>query len=176
MEPMTAFLFSMQAAGVVSSIYGARSQQKFIRLGRQLQDEQFKTNLEALRLQTAEESLAEMKVLRKNIGTQIAVQAARGNRGPSSVAGINESSANFNADERTRRINLLTKESELRANNVLSGLHTLQSETRLGQNLTASILNTISTSSLLKPERSKTKTKAKGEKKWINESMFSWGT
>jgi len=39
MDPMTAFLLSMQAAGLVSSLFGAHSQDKYIQLGRKLEQE-----------------------------------------------------------------------------------------------------------------------------------------
>ena len=45
-------------------------------------------------------------------------------------------------------MNLLTKENQLRAGNVLSGLHTLQSETKLGQSLTNQLFNTLPISGL----------------------------
>lgn len=175
MDPMSAFLLSMQAAGLVSSVFGARSQDKFIKLGRKLEQEQYSTNLESIRLQSAESSLDEMKQLRQNIGTQIATQAARGNRGGVSYSGINKSSENFNSDERSRRMNLLAKESELRANHVLSGLHSLQSETQLGQSLTSSFLNTLQTTSLLKPEWTQKNKSSDKESKWVKPENFSWG-
>lgn len=174
MDPTTAFLLSMQAAGLVSSIFGAKSQQKFIRQGRQLEQGQYETNLAAIKLQSAEASLDEMKQLRQNIGTQIAVQAAKGNRGGSSYAGIRQSVGNFDSDERTRRMNLLAKESELRANHVLSGLHSLQAETELGQSLTKTFLNTVQTSTLLGQYGTKTNP-ASATNKWVNPENFSWG-
>lgn len=175
MEPMTAFLLSMQAAGLVSSLFGASSQQKYIQLGRKLEQEQYAANLKALQLQSAEDSLSSMKQLRQNIGTQIAVQAARGNRGGSSYSGISRSSANFNSDERARRMNLLAKESELRANHVLSGLHSLESETQLGQSLTSTFLNSAQTTSLMKPEWFQSKTSGAQQNRWVNPDNFSWG-
>lgn len=172
MEPMSAFLLSMQAAGLVSSLYGAYSQDKYIKIGRKLEQEQYTANLSAIRLQSAESSLDEMKQLRQNIGTQIATQAARGNRGGVSYAGINQSSKNFDSDERTRRMNLLAKESELRANHVLSGLHTLQSESQLGQSLTNTFLNSLQTTSLIGPTGNKG---VSSTNKWVNPDNFSWG-
>lgn len=174
MDPMTAFLLAMQAGGLVTSIYGAKSQEQYIKLGRKLEQEQYSTNLEAIRLQSSKSSLDEMKELRQNIGSQIAIQAARGNRGGSSYAGINKAASNFNNDERTRRMNLLARESELRANHVLSGLHSLQSETQLGQSITSSVLNTIPTTSLLRPETINKKPK-KNSDTWVNPDQFSWG-
>jgi len=143
MEPMTAFLLSMQAAGLVTSVFGYKSQKDTIDLGRKLEQEQFKTNLEAIRLESTQASVAELKQVRQNIGAQIVVNAARGNRGGSSYLGIEQTKSAYNNDERVRRMNLLAKESSLRAANVLSGLHTLQSETQLGQNLMKDIFNTI---------------------------------
>lgn len=168
MDPMTAFLMSMQAAGLVTSIFGAHSQQKYIEMGRQLENQQFQNNLQAIKLQSAEGSLSEMKQLRSNIGSQIANQAALGNRGGSSYSGINKSVNAFNNDERTRRMNLLAQESELRANNVLSGLHTSQSESQLGQQLTKSIFDTLPISSIF--NRNKKKSPNTG-----NSETFSWG-
>ena len=149
MEPMSAFLLSMQAAGLVTSFFGAKSQNEIIQLGKKLQNAQFETNMAAIKLQSVDASLAEIKQVRQNIGSQIAVNAARGNRGGSSVAGITKTNQAFAQDERTRRMNLLAKESELRAGNIISGLQTAQSETQLGQNLTKEIFNTIPVSSLL---------------------------
>lgn len=151
MDPatMTAFLLAMQAAGHVTSLFASNSQDKFIKLGRQLEQGQFSTNLEALRLQSSESSLDEMKQLRQNISSQIVVNAAKGNRGGSSYSGISKASNTFESDERSRRLNLLAKESELRANHVLSGLHSLESESQLGQSLTKDLFNTLPISSLL---------------------------
>lgn len=120
-----------------------------IQQGRQLEQAAIETNLEAIRLESGQASLDEMKQLRQNLGTQIAQQAARGNAPGMGTALTlqQESIGTFNADERTRRMNLLAKESQLRASNILSGLHTLQSETQLGQAFTSRLLNQIPLSS-----------------------------
>jgi len=174
MDPMTAFLLAMKAAGLVTSFFDTQSKENTIRMGRQLEQEQFTTNLQAIRLQSAENSLDEMKQLRQTIGSQITINAARGNRGGSSYAPISEASNNFNQDERTRRMNLLAKESELRANHLLSGFHSLESETQLGQSLTKQTLDTFQTTSLLNPEWFKTK-KAADTNKWINPDLATIG-
>lgn len=177
MEPMTAFLLSMQAAGLVTSFFGKRSQYKTIELGRKLENEQFKTNMEAIKLQSAEASLDEMKQVRQNVGSQIVANAARGNRGGSSYLGINESVNNLNNDERKRRMNLLAKESELRANHILSGLHTNDSETQLGQSLMKDLLNTLPISSGLDSlfNTSGKKGKASNSSSANTGGSFSWG-
>lgn len=177
MDPMTAFLLAMQAAGMVTSIMNAHSKDKFIKLGRKLEQEQYTTNLASIKLQSSEASLDEMIELRQNIGSQIAIQTARGNRGGSVFsAGTAKSESAFNNDERTRRMNLLAKESELRANHVLSGLHSLQSESQLGQSLTKDLFNTLQTTSLLKPDMFQSKgSSAPKAKQWVNSDNFSWG-
>ena len=135
MEPMTAFLLSMQAAGMIFQFGEQKSKQRMIQQGRQLEKAAIDSNLEALNYEYQESSLEAMKRLRQNLGTQAAVQAARGNRsGTETTTGeVQKSIHASNSDEQSRRMNLLAKEANLRASNVLSGLHTLQSETQLGR-------------------------------------------
>ena len=155
-----AFLLSMSAAGAIVSITQANSNQKLIKMGRQLEQSAIDTNLEALRTQTSESSLEALQALRENVSNQISLNAARGvsSGGGSASAAISASEAAFGQDEKTRRLNLLVKENELRAAGVLSGLHTLTSETKVGQSLTNQIFNNLPISSLVD------KFKTKGEK------------
>jgi hypothetical protein len=149
------FLLGMQAAGLITSVVASRNSSKLIQMGRQLEYEQFKTNLEAVRLQTAQDSLVAMKDLRKNIGSQIAANAAMGRRG-SSYFGIQESASNFEADERTRRLNMLAKEAQLRSGDVTSQFNSLTSQGKLGLQLFDQISKTVPGSSL--------------------DDIFNWGT
>lgn len=146
------FLLAMQAAGTVIDWQQTKSKQKLINMGRQLENASFESNLEALKLESSQASLNEMKDLRQNLGSQIAMQAARGTAtGVGSSMSLQQKSFNtFNQDERTRRLNLLSQEANLRANNVLSGLHTLQSETQLGQQLTKRVVNNLPISTAYK--------------------------
>ena len=146
---LAGFLLAFQAAGLVIDYRNTRNNQKLIQTGRQLDQASFEANLEAARLESSQASLNEMKELRQNLGTQLAMNAARGTNSGQGSAFINfqESISTANADERTRRMNLLSKESALRANNVLSGLHSLQSETQLGQAMTSRFINAVGTTS-----------------------------
>lgn len=148
MEPITAFLLSMQAAGMVTSLWENNQKMKQIRQGRELEKAAIDANLEALNYEYQEQSLDSMEQLRRNVATQAATQAARGNAaGTETSVVLNQHSVNaYNADEQARRMNLLAKESNLRAQNVLSGLHTLQSETQLGRS-TLDIFKTLPASS-----------------------------
>lgn len=169
MEPITAFLYSMQAAGLVVSAYNANNQQKIIKMGRELEQNQFETNLEAIRLEAADQSRNELNALRKNVSSQIVMDAARGNRAGPSAWGATEARSSFENDERKRRLNLLAKESQLRAGNVMAGFDLLRSETQLGQSLTKDIMNTIPTTSLLNDfSKKKPATKTDSE-------TFNWG-
>ena len=150
MLPLTGILLGMQAAGMIVDYTQTRRQQGLIRAGRELEQAQYEANLESLRAQTEQESLSAMRQLRANISTQIAVQAARGT---STAAGTavtlrTASQQAFAEDERVRRMNQLAKEADLRAGNVLSGLHALSSETQLGQAMQQRWLNMIPLSSL----------------------------
>lgn len=145
------FLVSMMAAGAVTSLQQNKQQMKLIKTGRNLENAAFETNMAALQAETAQSSLESIQALRQNVAAQIVMNAARGNAsgGGSGASAINASNASFTADEKTRRLNLLSKEANLRANNVLSGLHTLQSETQLGQSLSNSIFNNAPATSLI---------------------------
>lgn len=175
MDPMTAFLLSMEAAGLVTSLFGAHSQQKTIAIGRKLEKEQYTTNLQALRLESTQSSLDELKLVRQNVGAQIAANAARGNRGGSSYLGIQESVSNYENDERRRRLNLLAKESQLRAGHILTGLHTLQSETQLGQSLLKDFFNAVPVSAGLDKLFNGSKKKASNNANGNAGNDFNWG-
>lgn len=143
------FMLSMQAAGMVMDFQNTKNNMKLVTMGRQLEKAAIDSNLEAIRVESNQASLDEMVQLRQNLGSQIVNQAARGTQtGVGTAQTLSQSSVNnFNADEKTRRMNLLVKEANLRASDVLSGLHTLQSETQLGQAQTSRLFNTLPISS-----------------------------
>jgi len=144
-----AFLIAMRAAGAIYSIKQAKQQKKMIQMGRDLEQASFEQNMAAVRAQYSQASLDEMRALRENVSQQIVMNAAKGvaSGAGSAATNIQKSESIAAQDEKTRRLNLLIKENELRAANVLSGLHTLQSETKLGQSLTNQIFNNLPISS-----------------------------
>jgi hypothetical protein len=145
MEPGTMFLLAMQAAGSIMQIVSYKDQRKLTELGRELEHEGIEANIELARASASEDSLEGMKALRQNLGTQMAVQAARGtatNVG-SALFLSQKSIGQFNQDEKVRRLNLLSREASLRASDVLSGLHTLQSETQMGQAVTQKLFESL---------------------------------
>ena len=147
-----AFLLSMTAAGALGQVYDAGKKKDLIKQGRQLEQAALETNLEALRAQSSQSSLEAIQSLRENVSNQIVMNAARGvASGAGSAQGaLQKAESNFGKDEKTRRLNLLMKENELRSADVISGLHTLTSETQLGQSLTNQIFNNLPISALSK--------------------------
>lgn len=140
-------LLAAQAAGMIIDYQSTQNQIAMGRIGTQLEKAAIGANLQATRLQAADQSLQAMMNLRQTLGSQAAVLAARGTRGNAGSALMigQESVSRYNADERARRMNLLAREAELRASNVLSGMHQLTSETQLGQALTKRFINMIPT-------------------------------
>lgn len=140
---MQLFLLGMQAVGAISDAAGTRSQIKLGRAGTELELAQIEVRLEQERNASAEGSLNAMQALRQNLATQQAIFAARGTSGKAgSAASIaTKSVQNFSADERTRRMNLLSREAGLRATKTLTGFHQLTSETQLGQALTKRLVD-----------------------------------
>lgn len=120
-----AFLLALQASGMVVDWLGKNEQVRLGKLGAEVEKAGIESNIQMSRLEAEEASLQSMKQLRQNLGTQMAVLAARGTRGDSSSAvfGTAESVGNFNADERIRKINQLGREASLRAGKTLSDLH-----------------------------------------------------
>lgn len=138
-----AFLLAMQASGMIIDFFGNQNQADMMKMGMKLQDSEFETNLQQLRLETENDSLNSMKQLRQTLGSQIATMAARGTAtGAGSAASIlNESQANFNSDEKIRRLNALGKENQLRANKAMSRLQNNSDISKLWQGFASRTLN-----------------------------------
>lgn len=141
-------LLAMQAAGMVVDYFGTRQQDQLMKQGMKIQQAGFETDLAQTRLASQNDSLAAMKQLRQNLGSQIAVMAARGtNPGAGSAFSIlNESQGNFNADETIRKMNLLGKENQLRGQSALSKLQYSGDSSKLWQGFASRTFNKFSSS------------------------------
>lgn len=140
-------LLAMQAAGMVTDYYAMQQEKAMGRMGEALTNAAINSNIAMLRAQAEDESAMSMQNLRQTVGSQIALQASRGaaSGAGSSLTAMKESEGKFGQDEKSRRMNLLQSENELRAKGVLSGLHQLKSETQLGRKLSSDILNKFPT-------------------------------
>ena len=147
MDPFTMFLVSMQAAGVVTSVWEGKSASRQIQQGRALEKAGIEMNMAANNYEFQESSLASMKQLRANLGTQAVMNAARGNAAGTEGTAVQtqKSISSAQGDIEAKRMRMLAREAELRASNVLSGLHTLKSETELGRKLASPLLEMAST-------------------------------
>lgn len=143
-----AILLAMQAAGMVVDYMGIRNQQMFMKMGTDLQTAGIESNIALTRLQTEDESLQAMKHLRQSLGTQIAVQAARGTKtgAGSALSFMTESLNNFNADESMRRLNAMGKENQLRGGAALTRLQYMSDTSKLWQGFAQRTLNRFPTS------------------------------
>ena len=143
-------LLSMQASGMIVDFFGALSQQSKMDMGMKVQQAGIEAEIENNKLETANESLASMKQLRQNLGSQIAVNAARGTQSGAGTAflGMNESVGAFNADEKVRQLNSLSKENQLRAGGLTSMLQNSTASSQLWQGFANRTFNKLSTSGL----------------------------
>lgn len=144
------FLLSMQAAGVIGDMIGTKSQIDVGRRARDIEQSQIETRLAEERLAASMSAVDAMKSLRMTLASQRAQAAARGadiGAGSAFTMGA-VSRVDHAADERVRRMNLLSREATLRSGGNLAALHTLTSETKLGQALTNRLFNQIPFSEL----------------------------
>ncbi len=144
-----AFLLAMQASGMVVDWLGKNEQVRLGKLGNQVEQAGIASNIQMSRLETEEASLASMKQLRMNLGTQAAVMASRGISGASgaNIFGTAESVGNYNADQRIRKINQISNETNMKANGILSNLHQKTFENKTWNEFRTNTINKIPTSS-----------------------------
>lgn len=140
-------LIGMQAAGMVIDYLGKDDQIEMAKRGEQLEQERIQRDIQTTRLEAEDASLQAMKNLRRNLGTQAVMLAARGTRGSagSALTFSQESISNAKSDERTRRINQLGREASLRAGSKLAELHQKAFEQKTWGDFTTSIVNKIPT-------------------------------
>lgn len=136
-----AFLLAAQAAQMI----GTRAATKLSRKAAELEKREIEKQIQYTRLATADESLNAMVALRKNLGTQAAMFAARGISGPSTALFASESLGNFNADERMRKINQLMTESQLRSHQQISKINQRATDRAAWNTFYKNTANNIST-------------------------------
>jgi hypothetical protein len=141
-----AFILAMQASGMIIDYMGKSNQIAMAKQGNDLEQAGINANIQNARLASEDESLQAMKQLRMNLGTQAAMYAARGIRGPATALSSNASIGNFNADERMRKINQITNETALRANGLISNLHQKSFEAKTMGEFRKSVADKIPTS------------------------------
>jgi hypothetical protein len=143
-----AFLLSLQSAGMVFDWLGRRNQVEIGRMGERITQAGIESNIQMTRLESEDASLQAMKQLRMNLGSQAAIMAARGTRSGAgtALALSNQSVGNFNADERTRKVNQKAREASIRAGGVISSLHQKTNEAQIWSEFRNNIINKIPTS------------------------------
>ena len=119
------FLLALQAGGMVVDYLGKSEQVRLGRMAEQIEQAGIEANIQQARLETEDQSLQALIELRKNLGTQAAVAAARGVSvaAGSSIVARQESLSTAGSDERMRRLNLMARETQLKSQMTLSKLH-----------------------------------------------------
>ena len=151
MDPLTIALLAMQAAGMVTDWFGTKQQVALSRMGTKIEQAGIESNIAQNTLNYEEESLGAMKQLRQNLGSQAAWLAAHGVRGNagSALSVTTKSISNANADERMRRMNMLSRDAQLKAGKTMSQLHQSGTEQDIWNSFARRSLNTIGVTSYL---------------------------
>lgn len=145
-----ALLLAMQAAGMVVDYLGTKQQAAWGEYGAKIQQAGLEANIQQTRLETEDASLVALQNLRKNMGTQLAIFAARGtNPGAGSALSLlTENISNFNSDERMRRMNLLGRENTLKAGGAIAKLNQAAESSKLWNSFAQRTISNIPLGSL----------------------------
>jgi urease accessory protein UreF len=143
-----ALLLAMQASGMIIDWFGKNEQIRLGKMGAEVEQAGIESNIQLSRLETEQESLDAMVALRKNLGTQAAMLAARGTRSGQGTAALfgNESLSSFNSNEKMRRLNQMSREAALKAGKTISKLHQKTFENNTWNEFTKNITRNIPTS------------------------------
>jgi hypothetical protein len=144
---MIPFLVALQASGMILDWFNKSNQVDQARKAALLEQNAIKQNILLSRVQSEQESLNSMIDLRKNLGTQAAIFAARGINPAAGTATLNmqESLSNFNQGERVRKVNQLVREQQLKAKQLISQMHETGTESNIWGNFAQNIFKTAST-------------------------------
>lgn len=139
-----AFLLALQAGGMVVDFMGKQKQVNQSKHALALEKQQINENIQLSRLQYENESLASLRELRQNLGTQMAMSAARG--GGANVIGMQESISAQGSDERIRKINMLAQETAYKTQKKMAELHQKTTENNIWNEFKNSLFQAIPTS------------------------------
>ena len=141
-----AYLLAAQAAGMAIDYFGKQNAIGMAKVGADLQRREIEKQIMYSRVAAEDQSLRAMIELRKNLGSQLAMFAARGVApGAATALFSSQSLANYNTDARMRRINQLMVESQLRAGKKISEINQQAFENQNWNAFATNSLNKLST-------------------------------
>lgn len=146
MPVAAAFLLALQAGGMVVDYLGKQKQVSTSKTAAALEQQQINQQITLSRLQYEEESVASLRELRQNLGTQMAISAARGGGSSNSIIAMQESINAQGSDARIRKINQLSQEAALKTNKRLAELHQKTYENNIWNEFKSSLFEKIPTS------------------------------
>lgn len=143
---MLPFLLALQAGGMIIDYFGTQNQSELIKMGGMIQQAGLEASIEQTRLEAEDSSLQAMIKLRKTMGTQLAIFAARGTHPGtgSALLTTQESLRNFKSDERIRKLNTLYRETEAKGRGTIARLNESGEISKLWQGFTGRTINTLS--------------------------------
>lgn len=151
MDPFTVFQAAMIGVGAISKIFSGDERKKQAEQGAAIEKAGIASNMEAIRLQSAEQSLERLKQLRKTLATQNAMSAARGTATNIGSAFFisQHSEGEFNREERFRRISEKSQLASLKAKSLMSDLGLEQTKSQISSDVTSTLFNMLPVSSVL---------------------------
>ena len=130
---------------------GMEQQRKLGRKGESAEQAAIDAQLAMTRTQSEDQALQNMINLRKNLGSQLAVQAARGTSSSagSAFALQQESIGTFGRDEAARKLNLLSNETLLKNAKYMSTFNRLSAESQAKQKFFKNTLSTAGSAAMM---------------------------
>jgi hypothetical protein len=146
---MDFFSIGLWAGGLALDLFQTEQSYSVLEAQREAERAGIEQTISQIRLQTEQSSLDEMIQLRKTIGQNIALNAAKGRAtGIGSAFFVSKQfEKQFAKDERTRDINRLIAETNTKARGVMSELNRTEKQIGITDKLTRDIFQTIPISS-----------------------------
>ena len=144
-------LMGAQAAGSITSAWGAKNEYKQYKRATELENSQLDLRIQQERISSNEMSIDNLEQLKETLATQRAFMAVRGIT-PGVGTGLamaNKSIRNFNRDEQARELSLNIGVQQIKAQKSVNKLSLLGKRQQLGTNLAIGAFNNMNFSSMI---------------------------
>ncbi len=144
-------LMGAQAAGFGINLWGTSQANRMIGMGANLDRQALDLRMQQNTLASTEQAIANQEQLREAIGLQAVMFAARGQRGGvgSAAAIQNKSLIDFGKEERSRQMNLMFAQSNIKAQKATIGMQAAGQKAQGWGGLLNTSLNSLNFNSLL---------------------------
>ncbi len=144
-------LMGAQAAGFGINLWGTSQANRMIGMGANLDKQALDLRMEQNTLASTEAAIANQERLRETIGLQAAMFAARGQRGGAGTAAAiqNKSLIDFGREERSRQMNLMFAQSNIKGQKAAIGMQAAGQKAQGWGGLLNTSLSSLNFNSLL---------------------------